>query len=125
MSEIYIAYMDRLPSGVIVQINEHVPSKDDVLAMAILGGLVPRHYYTAYIAIPKDLDLDMYNVHVHGGITYGDDCYESRIPLSEHIKGYNVIGWDYMHAGDSIEEYTFDVVKQELFEALAEIYEGA
>ncbi len=123
MSDVHIAFLDKLPNGVIVQINEHCPSEEDV-RIASITGYNPHHYYCAYIAVPMDLDLDLYKPDVHGGITYGDDGYESKIPLSEHIKGYKVIGWDYAHGHDTIEEYNLDVVKKELFDALADIYGG-
>lgn len=52
---------------------------------------------TAYIDLPKDLEITDDDIDVHGGITYR----ASRLYVSDdtEIKG-NFIGWDYAHYGD-------------------------
>ena len=52
---------------------------------------------TAYIKLPNNLEIDEYDIDVHGGITYSKDYL--WINDNEKIDG-KFIGWDYAHFED-------------------------
>ena len=76
--------------------------KIEVLATGYCFGLL---YYilnlgthpTAYIKMPKNIDIDENEIDVHGGVTYSED--HLWINDNEKLDG-KFIGWDYAHYDD-------------------------
>lgn len=76
--------------------------KIEVLATGYCFGLL---YYilnlgthpTAYIKMPKNIDIDENEIDVHGGVTYSED--HLWINDNEKLDG-KFIGWDYVHYMD-------------------------
>lgn len=51
---------------------------------------------TAYVKIPKNYEIDINNIEVHGGITYEENHLWVD---NDKVEGH-FIGWDYCHYGD-------------------------
>ena len=78
--------------------------KIEVLATGYCFGLL---YYilnlgthpTAYIKMPKNIDIDENEIDVHGGVTYSED--HLWINDNEKLDG-KFIGWDYAQCGKEL-----------------------
>ena len=82
-----------------------------------------RGWHTAYIILPRKamealgfpLDkpgLTETDIPVHGGCTYSEPYLEDCQVADDEW----VLGWDYNHYGDTIEEYDQDVVREDVRE---------